>query len=106
MTKVAPSYTSEIGDPNFVPRPGRDYNHTILFDGKLLPVTKMFDSTGEPERNPMNARACTAYTGGYEFEDFTPGTLPGPGAWAILQTYPGEIVKVRDYHEALATSRS
>lgn len=91
---------------DFVPQRGRDFNHTILFDGKLLPVTKMFDSTGAPEKNPMNARCCTAYTGDYDFEDFTPGVLPEPGNWAIIQTYPGEIVVMRDYHEALASHRS
>jgi len=71
-----------------------DAKHTLLWEGHLVPVTKMFDMIGEPTRNPMHAFSCIAFIGDKGEKPYIP-----------VSVHPGEIVARLDYsHAAIANS--
>lgn len=64
---------------------------TLLYEGELLPVTKMYDFIGAATDNPMSAFACVAYNGDKD-------------NWLAVQVHPGEIVAKRDLRHAAISS--
>jgi len=64
--------------------------YTLLWEGHLVSVVKMFDMIGEPTRNPMHAFSCVAFI---------------EGSHQAVSVHPGEIVAKLDYsHAAIANS--
>jgi hypothetical protein len=56
---------------------------TVMYEGELLRVTKMYDYIGQPTSNPLRAFSCVA------FRHFTK-------EWLAVLVHPGEIAPRRE----------
>lgn len=63
---------------------------TVMYEGKLLPVARMFGMDGQRVFNPLHAVLCVAWRS---------------GKWMMIQCHQGEVSPKRDPHEYLHTMK-
>ena len=62
---------------------------TVLHEGSLLPVGRMFGMDGQRVQNPLHAVICAVWD----------------GKWKMVQCHPGEVSPKRSPHEYLLPPR-
>ena len=62
---------------------------TVLHEGSLLPVGRMFGMDGQRVTNPLHAVLCAVWD----------------GKWKMIQCHPGEVSPKRSPHEYLKSPR-
>lgn len=65
--------------------------HTIMFEGRLVVVTRMMDNEGDFVQNPMKAFRCVAYDPDSPAKDKWVAMLCTPGEIAPRRAFLGEV---------------